>query len=116
YIVYIFCFFFQAEDGIRDRNVTGVQTCALPILDSDKLIRYILIFHEEVNPYAIGVRGMVEIYSLIMVGILILMTAFFVAAEFAIVRMRKSRVDYLVEQGTKGANAVKKVTETWMNI
>src|SRR5207249_7807064 len=27
-----FFFFFQAEDGIRDRNVTGVQTCALPIL------------------------------------------------------------------------------------
>src|SRR5699024_11624863 len=26
--------FFQAEDGIRDRNVTGVQTCALPILSS----------------------------------------------------------------------------------
>ena len=25
------CFFFQAEDGIRDRLVTGVQTCALPI-------------------------------------------------------------------------------------
>src|SRR5207249_7996904 len=25
--------FFQAEDGIRDRNVTGVQTCALPICD-----------------------------------------------------------------------------------
>src|SRR5438067_4122575 len=24
-------FFFQAEDGIRDRNLTGVQTCALPI-------------------------------------------------------------------------------------
>src|SRR5699024_4491879 len=31
---YVLCrlvFFFQAEDGIRDRNVTGVQTCALPI-------------------------------------------------------------------------------------
>src|SRR5260370_13838910 len=27
-------FFFQAEDGIRDSSVTGVQTCALPILDS----------------------------------------------------------------------------------
>src|SRR5690606_39960733 len=26
------CFFFQAEDGIRDFHVTGVQTCALPIL------------------------------------------------------------------------------------
>src|SRR5699024_11858760 len=30
-ILYAFFFFFQAEDGIRDRNVTGVQTCALPI-------------------------------------------------------------------------------------
>src|SRR5699024_11619241 len=30
-IVMSLFFFFQAEDGIRDRNVTGVQTCALPI-------------------------------------------------------------------------------------
>src|SRR6266542_5355231 len=30
-IVVYFCFFFQAEDGIRDATVTGVQTCALPI-------------------------------------------------------------------------------------
>src|SRR2546429_3384686 len=28
---YRLCFFFQAEDGIRDVAVTGVQTCALPI-------------------------------------------------------------------------------------
>src|SRR5258707_8388153 len=28
---FYFCFFFQAEDGIRDIGVTGVQTCALPI-------------------------------------------------------------------------------------
>src|SRR5439155_11695749 len=28
-----FFFFFQAEDGIRDGHVTGVQTCALPIYD-----------------------------------------------------------------------------------
>src|SRR5256884_4363972 len=31
YICCIFFFFFQAEDGIRDVAVTGVQTCALPI-------------------------------------------------------------------------------------
>src|SRR6266853_3009479 len=31
--MYIFFFFFQAEDGIRDLTVTGVQTCALPILN-----------------------------------------------------------------------------------
>src|SRR5207245_7312654 len=29
---YLYFFFFQAEDGIRDATVTGVQTCALPIL------------------------------------------------------------------------------------
>src|SRR5205807_6372388 len=29
-----FFFFFQAEDGIRDYKVTGVQTCALPIYES----------------------------------------------------------------------------------
>src|SRR5256885_11210479 len=30
-------FFFQAEDGIRDYKVTGVQTCALPIFESGLL-------------------------------------------------------------------------------
>src|SRR5205823_6887160 len=31
-VLVVFFFFFQAEDGIRDKLVTGVQTCALPIL------------------------------------------------------------------------------------
>src|SRR2546425_4601159 len=31
YLLLFFFFFFQAEDGIRDKLVTGVQTCALPI-------------------------------------------------------------------------------------
>src|SRR5260370_22159371 len=30
-----FFFFFQAEDGIRDSSVTGVQTCALPIYGAE---------------------------------------------------------------------------------
>src|SRR3712207_7950170 len=34
-----FFFFFQAEDGIRDIGVTGVQTCALPILK-----KYLFLF------------------------------------------------------------------------
>src|SRR5256885_5713693 len=33
----LFFFFFQAEDGIRDYKVTGVQTCALPILEKRRL-------------------------------------------------------------------------------
>src|SRR2546430_8761354 len=32
-------FFFQAEDGIRDSTVTGVQTCALPILSDGRAAR-----------------------------------------------------------------------------
>src|SRR5205085_5413682 len=33
-------FFFQAEDGIRDLTVTGVQTCALPILPPQKTLLF----------------------------------------------------------------------------
>src|SRR3712207_8714763 len=36
-IYYVF-FFFQAEDGIRDIGVTGVQTCALPIFCRELII------------------------------------------------------------------------------
>src|SRR5207248_11714646 len=41
-------FFFQAEDGIRDRTVTGVQTCALPIYRS---IQLALDVRREVNSH-----------------------------------------------------------------
>src|SRR2546430_7886651 len=34
-----FFFFFQAEDGIRDLTVTGVQTCALPILRHTRFVQ-----------------------------------------------------------------------------
>src|SRR5699024_10836071 len=39
-------FFFQAEDGIRDRNVTGVQTCALPISLSTTTKDYIINYQD----------------------------------------------------------------------
>src|SRR2546425_5959510 len=38
FISCLFFFFFQAEDGIRDKLVTGVQTCALPILKEGEVI------------------------------------------------------------------------------
>src|SRR3712207_1210236 len=34
----MFFFFFQAEDGIRDIGVTGVQTCAVPIADTQNVL------------------------------------------------------------------------------
>src|SRR2546429_7949527 len=37
----LFLFFFQAEDGIRDVAVTGVQTCALPISEAQETVRQI---------------------------------------------------------------------------
>src|SRR5437867_5455017 len=41
-------FFFQAEDGIRDRTVTGVQTCALPIYtQSGSFVALPLIVNDE---------------------------------------------------------------------
>src|SRR3712207_8114342 len=42
--VWLFFFFFQAEDGIRDIGVTGVQTCALPICKA-RVLRELL--HDE---------------------------------------------------------------------
>src|SRR2546421_6898399 len=40
-------FFFQAEDGIRDLIVTGVQTCALPISQAEDGIRDLIVRSEE---------------------------------------------------------------------
>src|SRR3712207_9540572 len=47
-VIYIF-FFFQAEDGIRDIGVTGVQTCALPICTHTLLLTSSTTF--AVNPH-----------------------------------------------------------------
>src|SRR2546422_1906494 len=58
-VVYCF-FFFQAEDGIRDVAVTGVQTCALPILHSeapDTTIRLTRRSSGAAEGYEILVKG-----------------------------------------------------------
>src|SRR2546430_8622737 len=47
----VFFFFFQAEDGIRDLTVTGVQTCALPIFElGDHLVYLVLRAGERRKP------------------------------------------------------------------
>ncbi|WP_064091638.1 hemolysin family protein [Rossellomorea aquimaris] len=50
-----------------------------------------------------------DIFSLVLVAVLIGLTAFFVASEFAIVKVRKSRIEQLVEEGNGNALAAKKV-------
>ena len=55
--LFFFFFFFQAEDGIRDHCVTGVQTCALPIYMVDpnskatfQRIRTLYELHHDNDP------------------------------------------------------------------
>jgi len=65
-------FFFQAEDGIRDRDVTGVQTCALPISLGD--IGYVKGIHTALDeieagnalyaPFCAELRSLVERFRL----------------------------------------------------
>lgn len=49
------------------------------------------------------------IFNLLIIAILILLTAFFVASEFAIVKVRKTRIDQLIKEGNKKALAAKEV-------
>ncbi|MGG0410370.1 hemolysin family protein [Peribacillus simplex] len=50
-----------------------------------------------------------DIINLVLIAILIALTAFFVATEFAIVKVRSTRVDQLIEEGTPNALSAKKV-------
>src|ERR1039457_7417776 len=45
-------FFFQAEDGIRDYKVTGVQTCALPICKNHKVLEMAIDLYECIVKYS----------------------------------------------------------------
>src|SRR3712207_7089206 len=58
-------FFFQAEDGIRDIGVTGVQTCALPIWSrvslsrrrSSARLRSVMSMEEPIKPTTLPARS-----------------------------------------------------------
>src|SRR5690349_22078145 len=58
-LFFVLFFFFQAEDGIRDLYVTGVQTCALPIftevvVSENASVDHYKLQHESLNAYHIG--------------------------------------------------------------
>src|SRR5688572_30944592 len=56
-----FFFFFQAEDGIRDLTVTGVQTCALPILRSADHLKQ--IYTDKLNEVQQRLNELLELRS-----------------------------------------------------
>src|SRR5438105_6376932 len=53
-------FFFQAEDGIRDPLVTGVQTCALPIFRVPALLERVGLADRAREPISRFSKGMVQ--------------------------------------------------------
>src|SRR2546430_7399450 len=63
---FYFFFFFQAEDGIRDLTVTGVQTCALPIWHAlahakySKSMRSWTIYRQHAHPSGCALRCCVD--------------------------------------------------------
>src|SRR5688500_19718806 len=69
-------FFVQAEDGIRDYKVTGVQTCALPIYGNTSTCTALVTVEDNVAPTAIcqniavqlGTNGMVTVTAAQKIG------------------------------------------------
>src|SRR2546422_1086061 len=63
-----FVFFFQAEDGIRDVAVTGVQTCALPILSRSMLSLWVStvapVEYRSVRQFAVPPRNSCAVLAL----------------------------------------------------
>src|SRR6266446_9454957 len=58
--VSMYCFFFfQAEDGIRDYKVTGVQTCALPIFTARGVTGVVTLEGTEMVDQPVGLRAVV---------------------------------------------------------
>src|SRR5882762_4849436 len=104
----MFFFFFQAEDGIRDSSVTGVQTCALPISFGQVSITEPFVdmagncgnISSAVGPYAID-KGLVSaVDPVTTVRIFNTNTKKMIVAE---VSVREGRV---VTQGTYQINGV----------
>jgi CBS domain containing-hemolysin-like protein len=65
-----------------------------------------------VTPYSSKKRDKgiyLDIFNMVIIAILIALTAFFVASEFAIVKIRSSRIDQLIEEGSSSAVSAKKV-------
>src|SRR6266852_9233312 len=77
-------FFFQAEDGIRDATVTGVQTCALPIscgIDTEKVTLMVwfiggafaglggalVAWDTQLDPY-LGFVYVIPVFSVVLIG------------------------------------------------
>src|SRR5687768_17624628 len=79
FLFFFFFFFFQAEDGIRDVAVTGVQTCALPILLAVSFVLLLFAFRSLVVPLKAIVLNLLSVSAAW--GLLVLVFQHGVGAE-----------------------------------
>src|SRR5699024_8660231 len=95
---YYFLFFFQAEDGIRDRNVTGVQTCALPIYSitgtAIVIVGVLSGFTAAItNPFTIGIaQEIAELPIFSGLGIRVLFWLIFMAISITYVMLYANKI------------------------
>src|SRR6266702_6526800 len=83
-------FFFQAEDGIRDGHVTGVQTCALPILTDIRPVLFVIDDLHWATPESVEMVRALN-HDTEGLSMLILVTARPVAVEPDVVTARELR-------------------------
>src|SRR5690606_40410523 len=90
-----FCFFFQAEDGIRDFHVTGVQTCALPICRTDFAfwghLAGLLAFWVALGILALDDQVAPAAFAAVSAG-LVALSAFLMRRLYAVFRSEERRV------------------------
>src|SRR2546427_9169138 len=106
---YVLCyfFFFQAEDGIRDLTVTGVQTCALPICPVNDRLGEVRTMRLGATLYALGyallpLAPSVPMFLLIQV-LLPLGTALLFPANSALVSHRADKHEFGLMMGVQQA-------------
>src|SRR5690606_40257386 len=94
-LLFYFFFFFQAEDGIRDFHVTGVQTCALPIFAG-------LVFAVRVVARLVWLYGRWLRIALRVLVMLVFQLGF--AFGFAAVGARRSEERRVGKEGRSGGS------------
>src|SRR5699024_2123489 len=97
--------FFQAEDGIRGRNVTGVQTCALPIFD----LLYILILGAIVEEaiYDDKVDVFHVIFALILWGVVVYIVEKLLEKTEKLSTLIQGKPSILIEKGKLNLKEIK---------
>src|SRR5690606_40683775 len=77
--------FFQAEDGIRDFHVTGVQTCALPI-SLQAAAGYVVGIYRGRHPYGTFAEVRALAYAVVLVGALTSVLVFALGTQWNVPR------------------------------